>query len=159
MNPVAKDISELPDRDTLLSMSGLEFMQALLAGKLHAPPFETTWNFTLTEVGEGKTVFRGAPTFRFANPVGGVHGGWYGAILDSAMGCAVMTKVPKGYWYTTLEYKINLTRAAPMGQMLECVSTVLHSGRSTAVADGVVRGVEDGKVYATGSTTCIIMKG
>lgn len=159
MNPVAKDLSELPDRATLLSMSGLEFMQALLEGRLHAPPFAQTWNFNLTEVSEGRTVFRGAPTFNFANPVGTVHGGWYGAILDSAMGCSVMTMVPKGYWYTTLEYKINLTRAAAMGQMLECVSTVLHSGRSTAVSEGVVRGVEDGKIYATGSSTCIIIKG
>jgi acyl-coenzyme A thioesterase PaaI-like protein len=35
---------------------------------------------------------------------------------------------------------------------------VQHVGRSTGVAAGEIRGVEDGKVYATGSTTCIIMK-
>ncbi|MBT3466331.1 MAG: PaaI family thioesterase, partial [Rhodobacteraceae bacterium] len=35
--------------------------------------------------------------------------------------------------------------------------TVDHAGRSTGVASGEIRGVEDGKLYATGSTTCIIM--
>jgi acyl-coenzyme A thioesterase PaaI-like protein len=33
-----------------------------------------------------------------------------------------------------------------------------HVGRSTGVAHGEIRGVEDGKLYATGSTTCIVMK-
>jgi len=31
-------------------------------------------------------------------------------------------------------------------------------GRSTGVAHGKIVGVEDGKLYATGSTTCIVMK-
>ena len=35
--------------------------------------------------------------------------------------------------------------------------TVRHAGRSTGVADGTIRGAADGRLYATGSTTCIIM--
>jgi acyl-coenzyme A thioesterase PaaI-like protein len=34
-----------------------------------------------------------------------------------------------------------------------------HAGRSTAVAEAVMKGVADGKVYATGSTTCIVLQG
>ena len=46
-------------------------------------------------------VFRGAPRFAFANPMGTVHGGWYGTLLDSAMACAVMTtRLPRGASYT-----------------------------------------------------------
>jgi len=30
-----------------------------------------------------------APTFEALNPMGTVHGGWYGTILDSCMACAV----------------------------------------------------------------------
>ena len=106
----------------------------------------------------GTVTFRGTPEFKVCNPMGTVHGGWYGTLLDSAMACAVMTKVPRGSVYTTLEYKINITRAIPPGMLIECVGTVEHSGRSTGVANGTLRGVEDGKLYATGSTTCIIMK-
>ena len=74
------------------------------------------------------------------------------------MACAVMTKVPKGSIYTTLEYKINILRAIPLGMQVDCIGVVDHAGRSTGVAHGEIRGVEDGKLYATGSTTCIIMK-
>ena len=68
------------------------------------------------------------------------------------------TKLPKGSVYTTLEYKINITRAIPLGMKVLATGLILHAGRSTGVATGEVRGVEDGKLYATGSTTCLIMQ-
>jgi uncharacterized protein (TIGR00369 family) len=74
------------------------------------------------------------------------------------MACAVMTKVPKGSIYTTLEYKINITRSIPIGQPVIARGWVQHAGRSTGVAAGEIRGAEDGTLYATGSTTCIIMQ-
>jgi uncharacterized protein (TIGR00369 family) len=89
--------------------------------------------------------------------MGTVHGGWYGTLLDSAMACAVMTKVPRGSVYTTLEYKINILRSIPLGMQVDCFGVIDHVGRSTGVAHGEIRGVEDGKLYATGSTTCIVM--
>ena len=75
------------------------------------------------------------------------------------MACAVMTKVPKGSVYTTLEYKVNITRPIPLGTGIEALGRVQHAGRSTGVAMGEIRGVADGRLYATGSTTCIIMPG
>lgn len=156
---IAQTPSDLASRDTLLSMSGMEFMQAMLRGDIAGPPIAHTLNFTLVDIGPGRAVFRGAPLFHVTNPMGAVHGGWYGAVLDSALGCAAMTTVPKGQWYTTLEYKVNITRAIPLAMEVECTATVQHAGRSTAVAEAVMTGVADGKVYATGSTTCIVMKG
>ena len=144
-------------RETLLSMSGLDFMTGILNGTLPRPPMAGLMGFAVTEVADGHVIFEGAPPATATNPMGGVHGGWYGAILDSTMGCAVMTKVPKGSVYTTLEYKVNLTRAIPVGGMVRATATVQHAGRSTATAVAELRGVEDGKLYASGSTTCIIM--
>jgi len=86
---------------------------------------------------------------------------WVGAggtILDSAMACAVMSSVPKGSVYTTLEYKVNIIRPVPLGMEVDCIGVTDHVGRSTGIAHGEVRGVENGKLYATGSTTCIVMK-
>jgi uncharacterized protein (TIGR00369 family) len=74
------------------------------------------------------------------------------------MACAVMTKVPKGSVYTTLEYKINILRPIPLGMEVEAIGVAQHVGRSTGIANGEIRGVEDGRLYATGSTTCIVMK-
>jgi len=79
-------------------------------------------------------------------------------LLDSCMACAVMTRVPQGSVYTTLEYKINILRPIPTGLVVQGIGKIDHSGRSTGVAHGEIIGLEDGKLYATGSTTCIIMR-
>ena len=154
--PIAQSPADLPDRDTVLSLSGLSFMQAVLCGDLAGPPIAAGMNFTLESVEAGRAVFRGTPEFAHTNPVGGVHRGWYGTILDSCMACAVMTTVPKGSVYTTLEYKINIVRAIPLGTPIIATGIVDHAGRSTGVATGRIEGT-DGKLYATGSTTCLIM--
>ena len=154
---IAQSPDDLMNQADALAMTGLEFMQAILDGSQPGPPIGQTMGYTLHEIEEGRAVFRGAPDFRMTNPMGTVHGGWYGTLLDSAMACAVMTKVPRGSVYTTLEYKINIIRSIPVDMMIDCIGIVDHSGRSTGVAHGEIRGVEDGKLYATGSTTCIIM--
>ncbi len=69
-----------------------------------------------------------------------------------------MTKVPLGSVYTTLEFKVNIIRPIPLDMMVEAVGVTDHVGRSTGVSHGVIRGVDDNRIYATGSTTCIIMK-
>ena len=153
----AKSPDDLPDQKTVLSMSGLDFMQGILRGEIARPPISVLLNYTLESVAQGKVIFRGTPEFAHSNPLGGVHGGWYGTLLDSCMACAVMTAVPKGSVYTTLEYKVNLTRAIPLGTEILATGIIDHAGRSTGVAHGEIRGVNDGKLYATGSTTCLIM--
>ncbi|MEL6565715.1 MAG: PaaI family thioesterase [Pseudomonadota bacterium] len=158
MTRIAHSLDDLVSPDVLLSMSGLDFMMGMLNGTLPGPPIARTMGYTLHSVADGTVTFRGTPEFNVTNPMATVHGGWYGTLLDSAMACAVMTKVPKGSVYTTLEYKINITRAIPVGTSIDCTGTVDHAGRSTGVATGEIRGTEDGKLYATGSTTCIIMK-
>lgn len=155
----AKSPADLPSIDTVLGLSGLEFMQAMLRGEIARPPISGLLNYQIAEVFAGQVAFHGAPEFAHTNPMGGVHGGWYGTLLDSCMACAVMTMVPKGSIYTTLEYKVNLTRSIPLGTAIVATGTVDHAGQTTAVAHGEIRGKDDGKLYATGSTTCLIMKG
>ena len=152
----AKSLSDLPDRQTVTSMSGLAFMQAVQSGDLPGAPIAQGMNFTLHSVEKGTVTFRGSPAFAHTNPVGGVHGGWYGTLLDSCMACAVMTMLPQGAVYTTLEYKINITRAIPLGTEVFATGTVDHAGRSTGVATGRITDAA-GTLYATGSTTCLIM--
>ena len=154
---IATDPSQLASQDLVLSMSGLEFMQKILGGELPLAPIANGLNYQLHSVKSDEVIFRGAPGFDQMNPTGTIHGGWYGTLLDSAMACAVMTRVAKGSVYTTLEYKVNIIRPIPSGMTVDCVGTVEHAGRSTGVATGKIIGVDDGKLYATGSTTCIIM--
>ena len=73
------------------------------------------------------------------------------------MACAVMTTLPKGKIQTTLEFKVNIIRPIPADVEVDAIGTVEHAGRSTGVAVGRIVDVESGKLYASASTTCIIM--
>lgn len=154
----AETPGELWDTERLLSMSGLEAMQSILDGDSAGPPIGKLMGFQLSEVSDGEVSFIGKPEFEVSNPMGTVHGGWYGTVLDSCMACAVMTKVPQGSVYTTMEFKVNIIRPIPLGTEVRATGRVQHAGRSSGISNGEIRGVEDGRLYATGSTTCIIMK-
>ncbi|KIN60332.1 Thioesterase family protein [Sulfitobacter noctilucae] len=158
MPPTASSPDDLLSQAEALELTGLEFMQSMIDGKNPGPPISVTMGYRLHSVAEGRAEFRGTPEFNVTNPMGTVHGGWYGTLLDSAMACAVMTKVPRGSVYTTLEYKINILRSIPLGVEVACIGVTDHVGRSTGVAHGEIRGIADDKLYATGSTTCIVMK-
>ena len=156
---IAQSPEDLPDLDYVLSRTGLELMQDIVDGRIPGPPIGATLGFYPILAEDGKVIFEGTPEFAVLNPLGTVHGGWYGTILDSCMACAVQTKLKQGQIYTTLEYKINIIRPIPTGTTVHAIGKVHHAGRSTGIADGEIVGVEDGKLYATGSTTCIIMQG
>jgi uncharacterized protein (TIGR00369 family) len=152
----------LPDGEVISSadtvgMNGLEVMQALAEGRLPAAPIADVMGFRLVVASAGEAVFEGRPGLAFRNPQGTIHGGWYGAILDSALGCAVHTMMPEGAQYTTLEYKVNITRAIRPGALVRCTGRTSHVGRTTAVAEATLVDAETGKLCATGSTTCIIL--
>lgn len=134
-------------------------MQAILDGLVPHAAIASLIDSQLHTVEPGRVSFRATPRFAHTNPVGSVHGGWYGTLLDSALGCAVMTAVPKGRWYTTLEYKVNLIRAVPLDTEVIATGILDHAGRTTATAHADIRGATDGKLYATGTTTCIILEG
>jgi uncharacterized protein (TIGR00369 family) len=69
-----------------------------------------------------------------------------------------MSTLERGVTYTTLEYKINIIRPVPTGLQVEARAQVSHAGRSTGVASAVLTGVADGRIYATGSTTCLVLQ-
>ena len=154
----ASKLSELLTQDDIASMSGLDFMAGILEGRLPAPPICKALNYRLESVAHGSCVFRGTPVFDAMNPIGSIHGGWFGTLLDSCMACAVQTTLPVGALYTTLEYKINIIRPIfPDTGDYRAEGQVDHVGRRTGIAHGKLIGVDDGKTYATGSTTCLIM--
>ncbi len=148
---------DIAGRDVILSMSGLDYMRAMLEGRLPHPAIAGLMGYRLCSVDAGCITFEGTARLPHTNPMGAVHGGWYGTLLDSNLGCAVMTRVPQGRWYTTLEYKVNLLRALPLETPVRVTGISDHAGRTTATARAEMRGVADDRLYATGSTTCIIL--
>ncbi len=145
--------------DQIAGKSGLEFMQAWLAGELPSPVIGKTMDFTLIEASEGRAVFQGRPGPAHLNPMGGIHGGWYATLLDSALGCAVHTLMPPGRGYTTAELGINLVRAINPAKAprVRAIGTVVHCGRQLATAEARLVG-PDGTLYAHGTTTCLVFE-
>lgn len=154
---IARSPADFLPLSALRQMSGLEFMRELAAGRQPTATISTLMNYAITGVDTGRVTVTGSAQFAHTNAFGGVHGGWYGTVLDTCMACAVMTLLARGQYYTTLEYRVNITRALPLGMDVIALGEAQHVGRSTGVARGEIRGAADGKLYATGSTTCLVM--
>jgi uncharacterized protein (TIGR00369 family) len=139
-------------------MSGLEFFQQMMAGELSPPPMVSHLGLRLVEVAEGRVVFAGTAHEQFYNGMGVAHGGWAATLLDTALGCAVNSAQPAGRSFTTLELKISYTRPLrrEVGEV-RCEAVVIHAGSRTAIAEARVIGA-DGKMYAHGTTTCILVE-
>lgn len=140
-------------------MTGLDFIRAIAAGDLPSPPILRPMQGRFVEVAQGRVVIEATPAFDHYNPLGAVHGGWFGTLLDSAMACAVQTTLARGSGYTTLEYRVNIVRAVTVETgRLHAIGEVDHAGRRTGVARGRLERPGDGKLFATGSTTCLILE-
>ena len=113
------------------SMTGLELIRAIAERRVPQAPMAELLDFDLHEVEEGR--------------------------VDSAMGAAVHTTLPAGAHYGTLEVKVNLVRpiTGTTGPLF-AEGTVIHGGRTTATAEGRLTGAGDGKLYAHGTTTCML---
>ena len=139
-------------------MTGLQIMQAMLAGELPYPHIAETLDFSLIEVAPGTAVFQGTPQLKHYNPLGSVHGGWYATLLDSALGCAIHTMMPPGRGYTTAELGLNLVRAiGSKAPRVRAEGKVIHCGRQLATAEGRLYG-PDGTLYAHATTTCLVFE-
>ncbi|CUX71072.1 MULTISPECIES: PaaI family thioesterase [Agrobacterium] len=144
--------------EKLAERSGLETLNAIFSGELPPPPIGETLDLVPIHIETGKAVFQGRPSKRYYNPLGGVHGGWFATLLDSAVGCAIHSTLERGQSYTTLELKVNYIR--PLTEKVRIVraeGAIIHVGRQTATAEGRIIG-PDGKLYAHASTTCLIFQ-
>jgi uncharacterized protein (TIGR00369 family) len=137
-------------------LSGLEVLKKVLSGEFPAAPIARTLNFTMSAVEEGRVEFRGVPTADHLNPMGAVHGGWTATVLDSALGCVVMSMLQPGEAYTTAEFKVNIVRPLMpgMGEVL-CEARILHRGKTIATSEAYLRD-SAGKLLAHGTETCAI---
>ncbi len=138
-------------------MSGLDWLQGMAEGRYPGPPIADLLGFSAVEVEKGRIVFAGTPDARVYNPIGSVHGGWTATLLDSCMACAVHSMLPPGVAYTTVEIKINYARPifTESGEM-RAEGSLLTFGRRTATAEGKLLDAK-GKLYAHGTTTCLIL--
>jgi uncharacterized protein (TIGR00369 family) len=140
------------------TMSGLDYMRKVMSGEIESGPMVRLLNIRITEVDPGRVVVTGIPAEEFENGLRIAHGGFAATLLDTALGCAVNSLMPAGKVFTTLEMKINYTRAIIRGTgTLRCTANVVHTGGRTATSEGRVVDAE-GKLYAHGTGTFILFR-
>jgi len=139
-------------------MSGTEYINAVRAGDMPVSPMLKLLDIHGREWHEGYALFTVVPQEFHYNPMGIAHGGLACALLDTAMAVAVMTMLPQGVGYVTLEIKINFTK--PMlnesGEM-RAEGRAIHVGSKTATADGRITDA-NGVIYAHGTTTLLLTR-
>jgi uncharacterized protein (TIGR00369 family) len=140
-------------------MSGREFLQAILDGRLPAPPIAETLSFWLTEIGDGLAVFEGDAGPHLLNPLGIVHGGWALTLIDSAAGCAAHTLLPAGASYATIETKANFSRPIPHDAgRVRAEGRAVGRGRRIISCEARVVDAK-GRILAHGTSTIMVLEG
>jgi uncharacterized protein (TIGR00369 family) len=141
-------------------LSGLEQLRAIFdpAKPDRAPGIGKTMGFSMVEIEEGRVVFAGHPDESVYNPIGTVHGGYAATLLDSAVGCAVHSKLKAGQGYTTLELKIAYHRAMTKETgPVRAEGVVIKMGARAAFAEGRLTDLE-GRLYATATSTLLVFE-
>lgn len=142
--------------EQLASRSGMELFDGIFAGEFPPAPIGDTLDFVAIDIKPGAVIFQGRPNRKHYNPLGTVHGGWFATLLDTAVGCAIHSTLPAGKGFTTLELKVNMTRAlTDRVPLIRAEGSLIHAGRQVATAEGRIVG-PDGKLYAHATTTCLI---
>jgi uncharacterized protein (TIGR00369 family) len=142
--------------EALKTISGLELFRKMIAGELPPAPITETMDFHLVEADKGRVVFQGHPSRGHCNPLGSIHGGWQATLLDSCMSCAVQSQLEAGQAYTTLEFKVNCLRALmPNTGPVRAEGRIIQVGRQIGIAEGRLTDAA-GRIYAHGTTTCLI---
>ncbi len=146
------------DAERLKEMSGLEFVQGLASGALPLNTIARTLGYDVVEAEKGRVVVTATPDDTLLNPAGTVHGGFSATLLDSCMGLAVMTTLPKGLGQTTLEFKISFSRPiTPQTGPIRAEGIVLTSGRRVGTAEGRITDAQ-GRLLVHGTTTCLVFE-
>lgn len=142
-------------------MSGLDYLRGMVRGDFPGPPIAASLDFSLAreeDIEDGRVTFRMIPREFHYNPIGSVHGGVYATLLDSALGCAIHTRLPAGVGYTTLELKVSYVRPLLVGMgEVRAVGEVLSVSRQVATAQARLLDARD-RLFAHATTTCLILR-
>jgi uncharacterized protein (TIGR00369 family) len=140
-------------------MSGKEFLQAVIDGRLPQATISETMSFWIVEVGDGFAVFEGEPGGHLLNPMGTVHGGWALTLIDSVAGCAGHSLLSPGMGYTTIETKGNFSRPITKDAgRIRAEAKVVAQGRQIISSEARVM-AHDGRILAHGVSTIMVIGG
>lgn len=145
-----------PQAARALTMSGLDYLQAIIDGEIPGAPIASHINMEFVSVRTGVAIMAATPDESHYNPIGSVHGGFFATLLDSVCGCAVQTTLPAGQAYTSLDLNVSFLRAitTDTGRVV-ATGRVTKPGSRAAFVEADIKD-EGGRLLATATSTCLV---
>lgn len=150
-----RDATENSSHVDVHTTSGLQLLEALLAGRIERSSIAHTMPMQLTSVEQGEVRMTVTPDARHLNPAGMVHGGFAATCLDGAAALALLSVLDADTAYATVDLNVKYVR--PLAASVDYLATgrVLEKTRSLGVCTAEIRG-QDGKLHAVASATLTI---
>jgi acyl-CoA thioesterase len=119
-------------------------------------PMLKTMQQRVASLVDGEAIVEGTPGPQFNNSMGRIHGGYLAALIDTAMGWAVATKMPPSTGFGTVDMSVKFVRKFEVatGPVL-ATARVLHAGRTMITTECKVAD-KAGLLYAHGLGTFLV---
>jgi len=138
--------------------SGYEFLKKVIDGSIPLAPSLETISCKPISVDKGQVVFELKGQEFLYNPIGSVNGGIISTVLDSAIGCTLLSTLERGEGFTSLDLKVNFLRKITVDSpVLQTKTKIIHKGRTTAYLESELVD-EEGKLYAHAVSSCMIFR-
>jgi uncharacterized protein (TIGR00369 family) len=140
----------------LTHLSGLDYLAAVMDGQIPLAPCAQVLGITIESAQRGAVELSMPFIDYHTNYLGFLSGGIVAALLDAALGCAVVSVLGADQEMMTLDLSVDYVRAiSPSNSRLLATGRVVHSGRNRGLATGEVTD-EQGRVYAIAKSACFI---
>ena len=104
---------------------------------INRAPFLTRVGVHVVELEQGVFTSRCEVTYDMLNSFGGIHGGAYAAIMDSACYYCAYADVPENKGFITIDLQTNYLRSARVGDVVNCESHVIKLGGTIILTEAI----------------------
>lgn len=141
----------------LPQLSGLERMRHFQDHVSERFGFAKFLAYDIAHVARGEVVLHYEPHSEHMNLLATIHGGVLTSLLDTVMGCALMTTLEAGEQHTIIDLHTKFVRPVTLESgPLEIHGSVEHRGRRQCTMSGKMI-APDNKLCATGVATAMIL--
>lgn len=138
-------------------LTGLEYMQAVVAGTLDKPAMAETIPMHCTHAEVGLVRFFARADERHLNRANNVHGGFTATVMDSVTSCALRTVLEPGAGFVTIELNVKLLRPVPRDTDLNAEGKLIHASKRLGSAEGRLYD-DKGKLCAHATATFMVSR-
>lgn len=141
----------------LPKLSGLERMRHFEEHANERFGFAKFLAYEIEQVDSGEVVLRYEPLSEHVNLLATIHGGVLASLLDTVMGCALMTMLDAGEQHTIIDLHTKFLRPVNVETgVLRVCGIVDHRGRRQCTMSGKIIAPEK-RLCATGLATAMIL--